>query len=132
MRKEKGFTLIELVMVIVIIGILAAVALPRFANLRSDARRAACDGNVGAIRGALSAYYARAAVSPTFDGPAGGANKTVSGFPVSLEAGLFLTCFISGGQLPRCPASANIYNTVAYYNGTNGTIATHTATAAVH
>lgn len=51
-NKQKGFTLIELVMVIVILGILAAFALPRFADLGGDARAASIQGVYGAVRSA--------------------------------------------------------------------------------
>jgi MSHA pilin protein MshA len=57
--NKKGFTLIELVMVIVIIGILAAVAIPKFISLRDEANRAVCQSNVGAIRTAISNFYAK-------------------------------------------------------------------------
>ncbi|MDY7559192.1 type II secretion system protein [Pseudomonas sp. 10B1] len=51
-RQQSGFTLIELVMVIVIIGVLAAFALPRFANLTGDARAATLNGAAGSMRSA--------------------------------------------------------------------------------
>jgi MSHA pilin protein MshA len=53
-RKEKGFTLIELVMVIVILGILAAFALPRFADLGGDARTSSIQGAAGAVKSAAA------------------------------------------------------------------------------
>ena len=56
-RKSKGFTLIELMIVVAIIGILAAIAIPRFANLIDRAREARTQGNLGAIRSAMSIYY---------------------------------------------------------------------------
>jgi len=58
MNKEKGFTMIELVMVIVIIGILAAIAIPRFLDLRANAQQAACQQSGGALRAAISNFYA--------------------------------------------------------------------------
>jgi MSHA pilin protein MshA len=54
MKKQAGFTLIELVMVIVILGILAAVALPKFVNLSGDARKATLAGAEGAVHSAAN------------------------------------------------------------------------------
>ncbi len=58
MRIQKGFTMIELVMVIVILGILAAVAIPRFIDLQSNAQQAAVDGVAGSLATASSINYA--------------------------------------------------------------------------
>src|SRR3989338_6321271 len=60
-KKTSGFTLIELIMVIVILGILAAVAIPRFFDLSTDARRAARDGIVGGVRAEIQTYIANPA-----------------------------------------------------------------------
>lgn len=56
-KMKKGFTLIELMIVVAIIGVLAAVAIPKFADLIRKAQEAACKGQLGAIRSALSIYY---------------------------------------------------------------------------
>src|SRR5450631_1427612 len=55
--KKSGFTLIELMIVVAIIGILAAIAIPKFAELIRKSGEGASKGNLGAIRSALSIYY---------------------------------------------------------------------------
>ncbi|WP_305373841.1 type II secretion system protein [Photobacterium leiognathi] len=63
MKKQQGFTLIELVVVIVILGILAVTAAPKFMNLQGDARHASLQGLKGAIQGASGIVYGKAAIA---------------------------------------------------------------------
>lgn len=58
LRKTKGFTLIELMIVVAIIGILAAIAIPKFADLIRKSKEGATKGNLGSLRSAVTVYYA--------------------------------------------------------------------------
>jgi len=71
MKKIQGFTLIELMIVVAIIGILSAIAIPKFADLIRKSNEGATKGNLGAIRSAVSIYYGEQEgvfPAPTTDG----------------------------------------------------------------
>ena len=92
MKRQNGFTLIELVVVIVILGILAVTAAPKFLNLQDDARASSLQGLKGAIDGAAGITYGKAAIKgvesvstaeTTFDNI-----QIIYGYPTATSAGI--------------------------------------------
>ena len=71
--NRKGFTLIELIMVIVLLGLLAIVAIPKYYDLQNDAKIAAEKGVVGGVRAGIYTYFAKNKAYPVTLGGAVGA-----------------------------------------------------------
>ena len=100
MRRQSGFTLLELVIVIVVLGILAALAIPRFISLQREARIAVIDSLFNSIRSGSNVIYAKSAAigesdnatdSVDIDGPGpGGLIGTNYGYPQAEQADLNL------------------------------------------
>ncbi len=115
--SQKGFTLIELILIIAIVGILAISALPKFLNLSSDAEIAAQNGIVGAVRSGIALYRANEMVTKGGQGS----------YPKTLESGT--CCFgailvtpVEGWKTAdnvnyTCAGTGNIFT----YNSREGT-----------
>lgn len=121
-RKEKGFTLIELVMVIVILGILAAFALPRFADLGGDARAASIQGVYGAVRSANAIVRSACLADSDCDQTAGtGESVTLEGQPVALAYGYpTQASILTAAQIDANDFDTTTAGTIAA-NNTSGT-----------
>lgn len=142
MKKQGGFTLIELVVVIVILGILAVTAAPRFLNLQSDARGSSLEGLRGAIAGATGIVYGGSAIAgeetlgkTQADGenntpPESNGVTTHFGYPTANSAGIEVAVtglpgsdWVALTTVPNTPDNSVVYSFVGTTPVTTGNAA---------
>ncbi len=99
-KQQSGFTMIELIMVIVILGILAAFALPRFADFGADARESTVQGIAGSLRSASAiAHAAQLAAGDSGADPVILENVSITmvgGYPTADEGGIVAAAQVDG------------------------------------
>jgi len=92
MKQQGGFTLIELVVVIVVLGILAAVAVPRFINVQTEARVAVMQGLAGSVASAANLAHAKwiaaGSTGTTVDMDGTSVNVSTAGYPTLATGGI--------------------------------------------
>lgn len=133
-EKEQGFTLIELMVVIIIIGILAAIAIPVFLNQRQQAWDASVKSDLATIAIAAESYATanNGSYSSMVLGPFATAGSLRAAYSVKTTAGNVFNMVVSSGSSYSVTAyNTNDVSTIRGYTMTNGTISGPTAVTAI-
>ena len=133
-KQQSGFTLVELIMVIVVLGILSAFALPRFADFGGDARVAAVEGVAGSLRSAAAiAHTAQlaAGASGATDVTLEGLSITmVDGYPTADEDGIIVAAQVDGIAINNTNAGPDAGDSLVFTPNGGGATCQVTYTAA--
>lgn len=116
-NQQSGFTLIELIIVIVILGILAAFALPRFADMSGDARKATLEGAAGSMRSASAIAHSAYLAAGTAPG-----TVTLEGAPILLAFGYpTLASIMTAAQISPSDFDTSVPGTVTAKSAADAT-----------
>ena len=116
MKKQAGFTLIELVIVIIILGILAVTAAPKFLNLQDDAKKSAAQGVQAAVSSSAQLVYSKSALEGVEREPSDAVSSSdgtkidvVYGYPAATDAGIKNAVTIDGSWSGKVSSAVGNY-----------------------
>jgi prepilin-type N-terminal cleavage/methylation domain len=132
MKRSAGFTLIELIIVIVILGILAVTAAPKFINLQNDARTSTVNGLKGAVAAASSMVYSKAIIAGQDKLSSGSvlingvSTALTAGYPNATSAGIGIVVDAPSSDWTGAVSAANssyVFTPAGMTSGANATCA---------